>query len=1059
MNMGMAFNKRPDQKAPSKTGGMSFKAMARQMGLDPEEMGEEAENMWAMLDDMSTNDPAAYKEFIAEQMEAKAEEEARPKEPHIMPNGCFVIKATDKHSKAKTFINVCCHEALERPSDYAGRPVSDDPRAPTDGVSVPMAIGAVRCCEDSGGKRSVAVDAIVHGWATGRAETDRAFKTQVADLIVKTVEQEHSLVLDRPFKLIAAKYKGGRGEAKSKPVAFLIDPKTGRPKLPSTEMVPVGGANADARSMSDYLAAQAAQAMASGGPGSKEAKARAAAAAAKEQAAAAAPKMQSPKDLMGMLGDLSDVDGVGKGGGASRGGLGDITMLGATKPAKPSGGPLIVDLAEEQATADASAADAAATADADGSFDISGSGSSAAGEAKAPPPTAKKKKVKPAVKKGFLNAKATRQAVEKAPLYPEGSNEGMKQHPWNSIMHKSKVIDLNQCTKEQQAKYSAGSRDPKDFEPGAGKEAKGVAEKEAQFSDADFERMMEKMEPDTFGMEASRRVAKERESSEEMSKWAEMFSKADGRIDGSMGAGGKGKEGMFGDKPNEPPQTKQEGEKQASEMLSMLGSLMGEGDAAKQAESMMKMMNTDGLVADQMQEVAAAAEAEAEAPPPKAPLREGTVDYSKFEAVDEDWDPEEEEQRKKRVEQKKRFDSAVKAKFERQAAEAKAAEAELQRNLQKGLAAKAEKAKAREEAAKVAKAAVKAAKAAKAEVAAGPPAPDPPPAKARLSAAEQKKRAMLRARKIAAAAKDPAKAKKQAAAEKVMKAAAKEAAGPSGVATAFAASWPPTKPLEEPTEPAEPVRASDELEPGVRSGACPPASEETAVAATQEEEEEVIMEIGADGTFDLDRPAVKKVDMEANLLKKGKERLAKQAAAADAKRKQAEEALATAAKAEAEAEAALAAMQVDAEKQRARAKEARVKAVADAEAARDREEFDFVDELAAEASAAAESAEDDENAAPQANTLLAPEFVVKRVKSKGTYKVTTHIKLVLQLPGLGSMASADLDISAQWFKLAAPGFGPLSLQLPELVQEDQVVAKFSKKKQQLTVTIPVREGS
>ena len=65
MNMGMSFNKRPDAKAPSKMGGMSFQRMARQMGLDPEEMGEEAENMWAMLDDMSTNDPAAYKEYIA----------------------------------------------------------------------------------------------------------------------------------------------------------------------------------------------------------------------------------------------------------------------------------------------------------------------------------------------------------------------------------------------------------------------------------------------------------------------------------------------------------------------------------------------------------------------------------------------------------------------------------------------------------------------------------------------------------------------------------------------------------------------------------------------------------------------------------------------------------------------------------------------------------------------------------------------------------------------------------------------------------------------------------
>ena len=51
MNMGMAFNRRPNKAPPSRMGGMSFKRFARQMGMEPEELGDEAENMWSMLDD------------------------------------------------------------------------------------------------------------------------------------------------------------------------------------------------------------------------------------------------------------------------------------------------------------------------------------------------------------------------------------------------------------------------------------------------------------------------------------------------------------------------------------------------------------------------------------------------------------------------------------------------------------------------------------------------------------------------------------------------------------------------------------------------------------------------------------------------------------------------------------------------------------------------------------------------------------------------------------------------------------------------------------------------
>merc|ERR1719197_1909829 len=129
-----------------------------------------------------------------------------------------------------------------------------------------------------------------------------------------------------------------------------------------------------------------------------------------------------------------------------------------------------------------------------------------------------KGKGKAAVAKGFLNKPSTKKAIAKQPMYPDGSNEGMKQHPWNSIMHKSKVIDLNECTPEQQAKYNAGSRDPKDFEP---QKKSGAAPTERDFGDAEFQRLMEMAEPDTFGADAARRVAAERETDEEMRKWAD----------------------------------------------------------------------------------------------------------------------------------------------------------------------------------------------------------------------------------------------------------------------------------------------------------------------------------------------------------------------------------------------------------------------------------------------------------------------------------------------------------------------------------------------------------
>jgi hypothetical protein len=46
---------RESHKAPS------LKAMARQLGVDPSEMGDKAEQVWTMLDDMAESDPEKCK--------------------------------------------------------------------------------------------------------------------------------------------------------------------------------------------------------------------------------------------------------------------------------------------------------------------------------------------------------------------------------------------------------------------------------------------------------------------------------------------------------------------------------------------------------------------------------------------------------------------------------------------------------------------------------------------------------------------------------------------------------------------------------------------------------------------------------------------------------------------------------------------------------------------------------------------------------------------------------------------------------------------------------------
>lgn len=211
MNYGRIYNRRPE-KGSSNGGGPSMKSIAKQMGVDPKHLGKEAENMWQMLEDLSTNDPAAYREFIQKQL--KEGPPPAPSTPSFTPTPGFVVKISTDTGR-KFFVNVCWHQALDLPKTSQGRNVPENARdlPSTSNLQIPLAVGKPRELRDQNNTECWAVDAAFHPWVSKRTEFDSGFKQQVVNLALIWVEKELNIKLKHPGKLIRSKYKGGAGQA------------------------------------------------------------------------------------------------------------------------------------------------------------------------------------------------------------------------------------------------------------------------------------------------------------------------------------------------------------------------------------------------------------------------------------------------------------------------------------------------------------------------------------------------------------------------------------------------------------------------------------------------------------------------------------------------------------------------------------------------------------------------------------------------------------------------------------------------------------------------------
>ena len=156
-------------------------APALPAGLPPE-LSANAEHLWQFLNELSENDPGEYDAFLKRQMQA-AGGGARQA---LVPKPGFCVQLRQGPSRALVLVNVCAHDRMAPPS------------ASPDG-SIPIAVGVPRALVH-GGKPAHSSDVIVNTEVVAKAETDAAYREELAALATQCVNEvlgERSLLPGR----------------------------------------------------------------------------------------------------------------------------------------------------------------------------------------------------------------------------------------------------------------------------------------------------------------------------------------------------------------------------------------------------------------------------------------------------------------------------------------------------------------------------------------------------------------------------------------------------------------------------------------------------------------------------------------------------------------------------------------------------------------------------------------------------------------------------------------------------------------------------------------------
>ncbi|GLE04228.1 hypothetical protein PINS_up013139 [Pythium insidiosum] len=453
MNLGIIHNRRPDKKAAPSNPLLSdvrLREIAKQMGLAPQDLGNEAMDVWKMLDDMAENDPTAYQQFIHEQLKDGPPQASQRRYFNPVPG--LVIKCTmqsnnmnnnnnNNGKQEKLFVNLCSHEIIDLPKNpNSDREVPRDTRAvpSTSNLQIPLVVGKRRTIKDFSGAACSAIDVVVHPWVLERCAWDASFKGDVLKLALHWVQQDAKLVLVPPTgKFIKSQYKGGVSVGSEiLTTRFPITPdnqQTG--ELAGDDEVTQNQREATAASIvmdspSDLLKKMT---------------------LAKEEDDA-----KTSDILLAPVGDKSPVDSA-----VSR-------RVDAAMSEKPAPKKKLIEIIEP--SSNQSSNQTAAT--------------------KSRPK--KTKKASSVVKRGFLNSTKTQ-------LYPDGSSEGRPASAYVNLLSRSKVVDMSDLERQQAQQREMQAKEREEllsFLPSDDRDKATKSSTEKDHGDHEFEQLCLAADPD-----------------------------------------------------------------------------------------------------------------------------------------------------------------------------------------------------------------------------------------------------------------------------------------------------------------------------------------------------------------------------------------------------------------------------------------------------------------------------------------------------------------------------------------------------------------------------------
>ncbi|RLN90470.1 hypothetical protein BBJ28_00018126 [Nothophytophthora sp. Chile5] len=466
MNYGIIHNRRPD---PQKRGGPAsmqallsdprMREIAKQMGLQPSDFGDEAQALWSTLNDLSSKDPKRYEAFINDQLQdgppptseassasnQSSNDAATSTPPRFFtPEPGFVVKCAMYHSikcqqrETKLFLNLCGHKLVAAPTNpNNGQEVPEDTRAVpnTSNLQIPLVVGKLRELADLNGAVCCAVDVVLHPWVLRRAEWDSAFKREVLKLAVHWVQQDAGVRLVTPTgKFIKARYKGG--------VVVGRDIITTKFRLDE-----VDASKQRMESPTDLL---------------------------KQMSVEEAKEEEATRELKATL-------STSKGGEQSKTQAGQVLLEAPLMTVQPPPAP--VTATETQSSQKKVLIEELPSAS-------SPPGSSHGLEEKEEPclvsKSATQQKKSEVVKRGFLNATTTR-------LYPKGSSEGRAPSAYVNLLSRSKVVDLGEAERQRKAQQDERKETMAFLQP---TETKQLAGEEIDHGDHLFEQLCLQAEPD-----------------------------------------------------------------------------------------------------------------------------------------------------------------------------------------------------------------------------------------------------------------------------------------------------------------------------------------------------------------------------------------------------------------------------------------------------------------------------------------------------------------------------------------------------------------------------------